>query len=272
MWAVLVCISALCNALWTALSQRRVRQISAISFAIAFRAFTVLFLLPFFIQGFDVPREPLFWAATIASGLREAVQVVLLSVGVRRDYYATYSMYNTAPLFIILLAPRLLHEHVGLWLVVGALVIVAGGLVFYRVGGLSVVGLLCAILSAVGAILNKMALWYSTWLFFPFLQFVVASASLLPWGVRGRRGEDLRTACRRPGTLLLMALLSSIAAVTYYCALQYTPATRVAPLWRINLLFAFVISYFLLREKADWQHRLTGGALILAGCILVAIA
>ncbi|MFQ5810355.1 MAG: EamA family transporter [Armatimonadota bacterium] len=267
----MVCVSALCNALWTALSQRRVREISAISFAIAFRAWTALLLLPFFIYGFDVPREPLFWAALIGSGVREGAQVVLLSAGVRRDYYAAYSMYNTAPLFIILFAPRLLHESIGPWLVVGAVLIVGGGLTFYRVGGFSTHGLLCAVLSAIGAILNKMALWHSTWLFFPFLQVVIAVAVLLPWGLRGRRREDLRATCRRPGTLLLMALLSSLAAIAYYSALQVTPATRVAPLWRINLLFAFLISYFILRERDDWQYRLVGGGLILVGCVLVSV-
>jgi drug/metabolite transporter (DMT)-like permease len=271
MWAALVCASALCNALWTALSQEQVRRISAISFAIAFRTYTALFLLPFFVYGFAVPREPLFWVALIGSGLREAVQVVLMSAGVRRDYYATYSIYNAAPLFIILLAPGLLHERVGLWLAVGAVLIVAGGLTFYRVGGFSAYGLACSILSAVGSILNKMALWYSTWLFFPFAEFVIASAALLPWGLRGRRCEDLRTAYRRPGALPLMAFLSALAAVTYYSALQVMPATRVAPLWRINLLFAFLISYFMLRERTDWQYRLVGGALVLIGCVLVAI-
>lgn len=271
MWAALVCVSALCNALWTALSQRRVRETSAISFAIAFRGATALILLPFFICGFELPKQPLFWAALIGSGLREGVQVVLLSAGVRRDYYATYSMYNTAPLFIILLGPRALHERVGLWLVVGAVLIVGGGLTFYRVGGFSTHGLLCAVLSAIGAILNKMALWYSTWLFFPFAQFVIAVTVLLPWGLRGRRRRDLRATVRRPGALLLMALLSSLAAIAYYSALQVTPATRVAPLWRINLLFAFFISYFMLGEREDWQYRLAGGALILVGCVLVSV-
>lgn len=272
MWAVLVCISAFFNSLWTALSQARLRQISAISFAIVFRALTALFLLPLFVYGFELPSHPIFWAATVASGLREATQVVLLSVGVRRDYYATYSMYNTAPIFLVLLAPAVLPERLSLGLLVGAALIVTGGLTFYRVGGFSIHGLLCALFSAVGTILNKIALSFSTWLFFPFVLFVIASVSLLPWGLRRRRRGDLRETWRHPGLLVLLAFFSCIATIAYYSALQVAPATRVGPLWRINLLFAFVISYFLLRERSDWQHRLIGGTLILAGCVVVSMS
>jgi uncharacterized membrane protein len=40
---------------------------------------------------------------------------------------------------------------------------------------------------------------------------------------------------------------------------------------RTNLIFGFIFSYLMLREKSDWQWKLGGALLILTGTVAVAL-
>ena len=53
-------------------------------------------------------------------------------------------------------------------------------------------------------------------------------------------------------------------------ALSLDTATRVTAVVRVNLIFAFVLSYAMLGEKSDWQWKVLGTVLILAGTVAVA--
>jgi uncharacterized membrane protein len=69
--------------------------------------------------------------------------------------------------------------------------------------------------------------------------------------------------------IMLPAFFSSIATITYFTSLNMAPMTKVAPLMRFNLLFGFLLSYFMLKEVKDWKGKLIGGGLVLLGGVLV---
>jgi len=60
-------------------------------------------------------------------------------------------------------------------------------------------------------------------------------------------------------------------ALCFYYALSLDTATRVTAVVRTNLIFGFVLSYLVLKERADLPHKIAGALLILAGTILVAL-
>ena len=77
------------------------------------------------------------------------------------------------------------------------------------------------------------------------------------------------------GRTLLFLALSGIATglswLCYFRALQLGPASRVAPVDKLSVVFAIVLAAIVLGEKLQWQHYV-GGTLIVAGAIILARA
>lgn len=69
-----------------------------------------------------------------------------------------------------------------------------------------------------------------------------------------------------------IAFWSLVATVLFYISLSHASVSKVNPLVRANLLFGFLFSYYLLKEKKGWKSKALGGGLIFVGLILVAIA
>ena len=67
-----------------------------------------------------------------------------------------------------------------------------------------------------------------------------------------------------------LAVLSAVSGITFMYALSLDTATRVTAVVRVNLIFAFVLSYAMLGEKSDWQWKVFGTVLIIAGTVAVA--
>ncbi len=79
---------------------------------------------------------------------------------------------------------------------------------------------------------------------------------------------------RLPGKTLTFLLLSALATgaswLCYYRALQLGPASKVAPVDKLGVVFAMLLAFIFLGEKADLK-TLSGGALIVAGALVIAI-
>ncbi len=88
----------------------------------------------------------------------------------------------------------------------------------------------------------------------------------------------MRGAWARPSALsargALFIVLSGIATglswLFYYRALRAGPASRVAPVDKLSLAFAMLLAAVFLGETVSWRAA-CGGALIVAGAILVAV-
>jgi transporter family protein len=77
-----------------------------------------------------------------------------------------------------------------------------------------------------------------------------------------------------PGKTLLFLALSALATgaswLCYYRALQLGPASKVAPIDKLGVVFAMLLAFIFLGEKADLK-TITGGLLIVAGALVIAI-
>src|SRR5579872_472859 len=69
--------------------------------------------------------------------------------------------------------------------------------------------------------------------------------------------------------LTLSGLATGLSWLCYFRALQLGPASRVAPVDKLSVVFAILLAALVLHEKLTWQHWL-GGSLILLGAIILA--
>src|SRR5580693_2058898 len=92
------------------------------------------------------------------------------------------------------------------------------------------------------------------------------------WGIALALGKhsEMRTLDRRTCLFLaLSGLATGLSWLCYFRALQLGPASRVAPLDKLSVVFAIALAVLLLHEKLEWQHWV-GGTLILLGALLLA--
>ena len=77
-----------------------------------------------------------------------------------------------------------------------------------------------------------------------------------------------------PGKTLTFLILSALATgaswLCYYRALQLGPASKVAPIDKLGVVFAMLLAFIFLGEKADFK-TVSGGVLILAGALVIAL-
>jgi bacterial/archaeal transporter family protein len=77
-----------------------------------------------------------------------------------------------------------------------------------------------------------------------------------------------------PGKTLAFLTLSALATgaswLCYYRALQLGPASKVAPIDKLGVLFAMLLAFLFLGEKADLK-TISGGLLIAAGALIIAL-
>lgn len=273
MWILLTISAAFFNALWTALSKRQLGKISPYQFTLIFRTLTTLFLLPVFLYDFKISSNPIFWLAILGAGALEMIGIHVQAVGIKKDFYSTYSLANASPFFTLIIAPYLLPEKINLILVFGALFMVSGGIIFYQMNRrFSVYGIIRAVCVALAGILAKIAIEYSSGLTYPFITFSIGICLMIltsPF-----RQEPINWSLFKPftKTLLPLAIISAAATLFYYIAIQFAPITRVNPLIRVNLLFGFLLSYFMLKERDHLKRKLLAGILILIGTIFISIS
>ncbi len=70
--------------------------------------------------------------------------------------------------------------------------------------------------------------------------------------------------------LTLSGLATGLSWLCYFRALQLGEASRVAPVDKLSVVFAIILAALVLHERLTWQHW-TGGSLILAGAIILAL-
>lgn len=273
MWIILTIIAAFFNALWTGLSKKQLGDLTPFQFTLIFRAITALILLPPFLIDFNLTSNPIFWIIVLITALLEVVGIYSQSRGVKKDFYATFSLSNMAPLFTIFIAPLILPEKINSILIFGAILMVAGGIIFYKINPtISVHGLIRALNVAISGILAKIALRYSSGYSYPFITFVIGIwlMALVSPIKKGRMDWKLF----RPFTkrILPLALYSAIATLAYYLAVAQAPITRVNPLIRINLFFGFILSYYLLHERDHVKRKIIASVLLLVGSVLISIS
>jgi transporter family protein len=70
--------------------------------------------------------------------------------------------------------------------------------------------------------------------------------------------------------LVLSGIATGLSWLCYYRALQTGPASRVAPIDKLSVIFVVLFAVSFLGERLTWKVGL-GGALITAGAVLMAL-
>jgi transporter family protein len=69
--------------------------------------------------------------------------------------------------------------------------------------------------------------------------------------------------------LILSAMATGLSWLCYYRALQIGPASRVAPVDKLSVVFTIALAAAFLHERLTWQQW-TGAVLIVSGAITIA--
>lgn len=69
--------------------------------------------------------------------------------------------------------------------------------------------------------------------------------------------------------LVLSALATGGSWLCYYRALQLGPVSKVAPIDKLSVALAILMSFVFLGESADWK-TMVGGSLVVVGAIILA--
>lgn len=70
--------------------------------------------------------------------------------------------------------------------------------------------------------------------------------------------------------LVLSGLATGLSWICYFRALQLGPASKVAPIDKLSVIFVIAMSGWFLHESLTW-HQWVGGILILAGAMILAL-
>lgn len=272
MWILLSIGWALGNALWTSLAKPVVQHIPPLRTMVIFRsAVSVVLLVPFLWYA-EAPADPVFWAIVGAVGILHGAGWVIALHGVKRDYFSTFGMYNTAPLFTLLLAPAMLPERFGASVWLGVLAIIGGGMMFYHTSRVSVYGLAGAVMTALVNILSKHAVGQVEPI--AFLFYMQASSAVvlhIAYALRRTREPERPRWWPEIARVAPLTLIAAVSGIGFMYALALDTATRVAAVGGVNLIFGFLLSYLMLKEKADLQWKVAGAVLILGGTAAVAM-
>jgi transporter family protein len=68
----------------------------------------------------------------------------------------------------------------------------------------------------------------------------------------------------------LSGLATGLSWMCYFRALQLGPASRVAPVDKLSVVFAILFAVVLLHEKLGWQQWL-GGSFVVVGAVILAV-
>lgn len=273
LWVVLVISASFFNALWTSLTTNKDEEMSAVDFTVLFRLYTVIMMTPFafFYLKWSHFKNLTFLAMALAYALAEGLRTIFIVKGAKEDYYATYAFVNMSPIVPLLVAPLFSNESLTFYVIAGTIVTIMGGLMFYKMGKVTMTGIYVAVIGGVGIIVSKIGVENGNGVSFPFVSFIMSVVvfTLIKYFMRGKNILESSIENLKNRKIMLPAFFSSIATVTYFTSLNMAPMTKVAPLMRFNLLFGFLLSYFMLKEVKDWKGKIIGGSLVLLGGVLV---
>ena len=87
--------------------------------------------------------------------------------------------------------------------------------------------------------------------------------------VRGEWQQPGGISALGAASLGLSGVATGLSWLCYYRALQLAPASRVAPIDKLSVVFVVILAALFLRERLDWKVAL-GTALITAGAVIIA--
>jgi transporter family protein len=100
--------------------------------------------------------------------------------------------------------------------------------------------------------------------------FVILLMSFVIVAVRGDWEPIHKLSGRGVLFLCLSGIATGLSWLCYYHALQKGPASVVAPIDKLSVVFVIVLACIFLGEPIDWK-TITGGTLVAAGALILAL-
>ena len=221
-----------------------------------------------------------FWWLLAARIILDTAGVLLYMNALQAsDLSLTIPFISFTPAFLLVLGPWLLGEHTTLLGVIGVGIIVLGSYVLTSKHGDG--------LAPFKAMLHERGprLMLATAFVWGFTNILhkagVAASNPLLWGLAGSAGISVLllplaakhwSAIRaHKKSLLSIGLLSSLTVVAQLTALSLIPVAYAIAIKRLSILMSVIIgaSYF---KEQHWVKRTVGGAVMVAGAVLVTLS
>ena len=275
MYAVIaVLIAALANSFWMALSKKSFKDQDSLKMAVLVRALTVVFLFPLFITHIPTPTDGIFWLYAIIAGILDVTCVYTLFLGYKRDYFTTYGLFNASPILIYIFSYFFLGgESFETLTTVGVLLTVAGGLIFAFQGHIKNAswGIASMLLITASVMSSKMAFQYIDDSYgYPFIAFVPGTLFLFfLYGLKRKNFSVKSVTSSFTKIHLLAAFISTISTVCWFYAIKNGDLVIVYTVFRVSMVFAFIFSWFMLKERLNAKTKALAGLLTVVGTVLL---
>jgi uncharacterized membrane protein len=268
MWVFYSLSSGIFNALWTSQIKGKVQKEGALPFTASIRWGVVVLLAPIALLKWS-PVSIQWWACTVFSGILESLGIWALARGAKKDYYSSYALSNLTPVFVFLLGYRFLNEKVDLTLGIGVALVVVGALWLYYRGHWSWWGFSASVIGAFSSLSSKWVIGQADPIQHACMSFLVGAVFCTVLSLGSHPGKRISRIRANIWAHRYLTLGSALATYCFYLALFLAPLSRMSPLIRINMVVAFLLSVFHLKERHDWRGRGLGALFILLGILLV---
>lgn len=269
MWPLYALGSGVFNALWTARIKTKIQQEGAMPFTASIRWGVVLLLSPLALLHWRQVSIQ-WWLFTLASGICESLSTWTLAKGSRKDYYSSFALSNTTPLFIFFASYLFLGEAINLWLGLAVGLVVVGILWLYYRGHWSWWGFSSALIGTFCSLFSKKVIGQADPITHAWVSFFMGALFCTVVSISSTKREaEIQRIFQNAWRLRYLAIGSGLATYCFYTAMFLAPLNLMSPVVRINMVVGFLLSVFYLRENQDWKGRGFGAILILSGLIMV---
>ncbi len=213
-----------------------------------------------------------------ASAFFFALYQVLVAVAYKyADVSMVYPITTSSPLFIVVWAYFILHEHITLGGVIGIVLIIGGGYVMNLTRGTNATatkGVIFAIMSALfysfGALLDKMGVnSVDTVLYiYAMLIFMAFFSYLLSFVVERKHKAKNEHKPTEWKLTIIGGVAIALSTVTYRLGLEGMQVSYATSLRQISAIFGVAIGIIFLKEYAGGK-RIIGALIICAGIVLI---
>lgn len=228
-----------------------------------------------------------FMLALISSTILQLMVILLYMKAIKRsELSVTVPLVTLTPLFMLLTSPIILGEFPGVVGLTGIVLIVAGTYILnigesrknFLAPFANVITnqgsrymLIVAFLWSITANIDKVGVEETSPIFWAFSKDFIIMLYLIPIMLIKSR-EPYKQLKSRGLPLFYVGLFRSASVLTQMFAIQFVLVAYVIAIKRSSALLIILYAFFFLGEKKNFQTRLTGVLIILAGLVLIAIS
>ena len=259
-------------------SARSVTLVTATTF------FICIIYLPIFI--YSVANDPvittynLAYLGAVISALFNAVAIIMLMQGLKfGDLSIAVPLRNLVPVFVLIWGVAFLHEKVTPVLIIATFLIVLGAILLHFKKGFKLIlrrkaslfALSAALLYSFAIIADKFALNHIKPVNFTFIVYSITFGFLMLFNILTRNLKNVRDLLKKNWKpIILVAVFANLGSFFTYTAISLVNVTKIAPIFRMEVLFSVIAGGFFFKEK-NILVKIAGASLLIIGILLIVL-